>query len=250
MSPVPSTILPDDGTCRTCGKPLAPGSAVCTACGAAHGEGNRCPHCHIVADVEPSAAVGFRCLVCGGPRIALDAQLGAPTAAVASALASAGREQTKQLMYSAAGFLLSGMGALGLVIAAVVVLASSPGLLPSILAFVGASVPLGAGLMSLQRAARARTQRDDALHAARLAALEGAQQQLGPLDATRAANLLRISPEQAELLLAEVSVAALLSPPAEPRLRVEGPRETERTELGEDLEPAPNTARQRGQTEI
>jgi hypothetical protein len=214
---------------------------VCTACGAAHGEGNRCPHCHTVADVEPSAALGFRCLVCGGPRIALDTQQGAPGAAVAGPLASAGREQTKHLMYAAAGSLLSGMGALGVLIAAVVVLASAPGLLPSILAFVGASVPLGAGLFSLQRGARARKRRDEALHAARLAALEGAQQQLGPLDATRAASLLRISAEQAELLLAEASVAALLSPQFEQRLRVDGSRENEHTELGEDVEAPSNT---------
>ena len=108
-------------------------------------------------------------------------------------------------------------------------------------------MPFVAGLLALKRAAGARAQRDEALHAARLRALEGAQQQLGPLDAARAASLLRISAEEAELLLAEASVAALLAPGPEPRLRVDAPGNTV---LAEEDEAAPNTARQRGQTEI
>jgi hypothetical protein len=245
MSPVPPTVLPADGTCRTCGKALAPGSTVCASCGAAQGEGNRCPHCHTIADVEPHAAFGFRCLVCGGPRIALDAELGAPGPEVTSLLGAAGHEQTKHLMYSAVGLLLGGMGALGLLISAIVVLASSPGALPSAMAFLGASVPLVAGLLALTRAARSRKARDEALHAARVSTLQSAQQQLGTLDASRAARLLRVSPEQAELMLAEVSVSALLSPSPEPRLRVEGPGDTVLDEAPLD---APSSEQQRRQT--
>jgi hypothetical protein len=244
----PARTVPDAGsTCRACGTALPVGKSVCPTCGAAHGEENRCPHCHAIADVEPHAALGFRCLVCGGPRIALDARFGAPSQATKQALLAAGREHTQHLMFTAAGLLLAGMGALGLVVATLAVLAASPGVLATLAALSAAAVPSVAGLLTLRRAAGARKQRAEALHAARLAALGDAQAVAGPLDATRAAGLLRIDPERAELLLAEASVAALLQPTPEPKLRVEGPASTV---LDDETDVAPHTEKQRGQTEI
>lgn len=244
----PARTVPDAGsTCRACGTALPLGKSVCPTCGAAHGEENRCPHCNAVADVEPHAALGFRCLVCGGPRIALDAQFGRPSQATKQALQAAGREQTKHLMFTAAGLLLAGMGGLGLLVATLAVLVASPGVLAALAAFAAAGVPSVAGLLTLRRAAGAHKQRAEALHAARLAALSDAQAVTGPLDAARAAGLLRIAPEQAELLLAEASVAALLQPMPEPKLRVDAPAGTL---LDDETDVAPNTEKQRGQTEI
>jgi hypothetical protein len=180
-----------------------------------------CPHCGAFAIVEPHAALGLRCAVCGGPRLALDApevQLGA---AAQAALKSAGRQHTRHVMLSAAGLALSGFGALALLVATAVLLAASPGLLPTVLTLLACSAPLGAGLWTLRAAGAARSQRSEALHAARLAALNDAQAVLGALDATRVSQLLQIDDEQAELLLAEASVATLLEPAA-PRLRVDG----------------------------
>ena len=243
----PARTIPDAGSaCRACGTELPVGQSVCPACGAAHGEGNRCPHCNAIADVEPHAALGFRCLVCGGPRIALDAQFGAPSQATKQALEAAGRAQTKHLMFTALGLLLAGMGALGLVVASLAVLAASPGTLAALAALAAAAVPSVAGLLTLRRAAGARKQRAEALHAARLAALGDVQAAAGPLDAARAAGILRIDPEQAELLLAEASVAALLQPDA-PKLRIDAPASTL---LDDETDVAPNTEKQRGQTEI
>jgi hypothetical protein len=124
-------------------------------------------------------------------------------------------------MLSAAGLALSGLGVLGLLVAIAVLLAASPGLLPTLLTLLACGAPLGAGLWALRAAARARGQRGEALHAARLAALGDAQAMLGALDAKRASQLLQIDTEQAELLLAEASVATLLEQAAEPRLRVD-----------------------------
>lgn len=244
-APAPETGSP----CRACGAALPDGKSVCPACGAAHGEENRCPHCTAIADVEPHATLGFVCRVCGGPRIAVDARFAVPSQSTKTALVSAGREQTKHLMFSAAGFLLGGMGALGLLIAVVAVLAATPGLVPSLAAFLTTSVPFAAGLWALRRAGQARDRRSEALHAARLGALGDVEAVTGPLDAARAAELLRIDAEQAELLLAERSVVALLQGSSEPRLRVDVPQPV--TVLDDPAtEAAPNTEKQRGQTEI
>jgi len=180
-----------------------------------------CPHCGALAIVEPHAALGVRCAVCGGPRLALDApevELGAEAQA---ALKNAGREHTRHVMLSAAGLALGGLGALGLLVATAVLLVASPGLLPSVLTLLACGTPLGAGLWALRAAAAARSQRSEALHAARLAAVNDAQAVLGSLDAARVSQLLQIDSDQAELLLAEASVATLLEQAAGPRVRVD-----------------------------
>lgn len=222
MPPAAVTALDPRATCHTCGQPLPPGAAVCPACGAAHGEANRCPHCNAVADVEPHAALGFRCLVCGGPRVALDISGVTPSPATLAALKGAAKRQTEHVMYSAAGWVLTAMGALALLIATLVVAAASPGVLPALAAYAAALVPGVAGLFALVRAARARSHRAEALHAAQVGALGDVQAVTGVLDAKRAAEILRLSPERAELLLAEASVAALLEHGPAPRVRVSG----------------------------
>jgi hypothetical protein len=161
--------------------------------------------------------------VCGGPRVALDAAGVSPSERTRAALVGAASEQTKHMMFSAAGFLLTGMGLLALLIASVVVLSAAPGLVPTIATYFGSAVPLVAGLFCLSRAAAARTLRNAALRRAQVSALADAQTVTGALDARRAAELMRISPERAELLLAEASVAALLEEVPAPRLRVEAP---------------------------
>jgi hypothetical protein len=189
-------------------------------------EAHRCPHCHAVADVERHTALGFSCLVCGGPRLAFDSANVVPSAQTNALLENAGREQTKHIVFSAAGFLLAGMGALALVIAAGVVVAVAPGVVPSVGIFLAASVPLVAGLVALMRAAAARTLRARAMRNAQVRALGDVQATLGPLDAQRAAQLLRIDAGHAELLLAEASVASLLEEAPAPRLRVDVPSPT------------------------
>lgn len=252
MPPAPRTELEPSATCRACGRPLAPGSAVCAACGAAHGESKRCPHCSAVADVEPHPALGFRCLVCGGPRVALDVTGVLPGAVTNAALERAGKHQTEHLVYSAAGWVLTAMGALSLVIAALVVLSASPGWVPTLAVFLGALVPVAAGVAALARASGARKRRAEALRAAEVSALGDVQAVTGLLDSKRAGEILRVSPERAELLLAEASVAALLEPGPAPRLRVPGAAPTELGDLEQgahERERAPGRAT-RGDTEI
>src|SRR4051812_37828668 len=101
MPPVARTELePEHGApCRNCGQALPAGQSVCPACGAAEGEANRCPHCHAIADVQPHRTLGFRCLVCGGPRVALGLSNVTLSPRTGAALTSAGTEQTKHVMF-------------------------------------------------------------------------------------------------------------------------------------------------------
>ncbi len=225
MSPAAGTLpeLENGAPCRNCGQTLPPGQSVCPACGAAQGEANRCPHCDAVADVERHDALGFRCLVCGGPRVALDVAGVTPSARTQSALVEAGGEQTKHVMFSATGLLLTGMGALSLLIATLVVLSASPGLVPTLATYLAAAVPLIAGLLALSRAATARNLRSEALRTAQISALSDVQTVTGVLDAKRVTELMRLAPERAELLLAEASIATLLNEVAAPapRLRID-----------------------------
>lgn len=229
MPPALGTLLepPKSAPCRNCGQALPAGKSVCAACGAAHGESNVCPHCNATADVEPSATLGFRCLVCGGPRIALslpNVTLGARTR---SALATAASEQAKHLMYSAAGFLLAGMGALAVLIASAVVLTTSPEPWATAATYLAAGAPLAAGLWALARARTARLLRGEGLRTAQISALADVQATTGPLTAAQVAEALRLGPERAELLVAELSVAALLDDAPPPRLRVDAPVATQ-----------------------
>jgi hypothetical protein len=256
MPPAARTELePENGApCRTCGQALLAGIALCPACGAAHGDANHCPHCHATADVEPHRALGFRCLVCGGPRVAVGLPNVTLSPRTATALSSAGNEQTKHVMFSAAGILLAGMGALALLIATAVDLSAAPGPLATLALYLAACVPLAAGLLSLAGARAARTRRTEALRAAEVSALSDLQAVTGALGAARVAELMRIRPERAELLLASASVESLLEAAPAPRLRVAVPH-AGATELGNEAElaeaaaaPVPPPAR--GDTEI
>lgn len=227
MPPPAATALDPRATCQACGRALAPDSAVCSACGAAHGEANRCPHCHAVADVEAHPGLGFRCLVCGGPRIALNVSGVTPSAPTLAALSSAAKRHNEQLVYSSAGLVLLAMGALALVIATLMVAAASPGVVPTLAAYLGALVPTGAGAFALARGSAARKRRGEALLAAQVGALGDVQAVTGVLEAGRVAEIMRLTPERAELLLAEASVASFLNHGPAPRLRVPGVASTE-----------------------
>lgn len=119
-----------------------------------------CPHCDVVADVRPDAALGFSCKVCGGPRLAPGTTA---TAEAHALLQRAGREQAKHLMFTAAGLFLAPMGALALALVTGVVRVAAPGPVPSLAAYLAAAVPASFGILALVGAARARDQRGRAL---------------------------------------------------------------------------------------
>jgi hypothetical protein len=253
MPPAAVTVLDPSATCHACGRALPPGSAVCPGCGAANGEANRCPHCKAIADVEPHAALGFRCLVCGGPRVALNVTGVVPSGPTLAALSVAAKRHSEHVMYSSAGLVLAAMGGLALLIATLVVIAAAPGPLPTLAAYLGALVPAVAGALALSRASKARRLRAAALNSAQIGALSDVLAVTGVLDAARVAEIMQLSPERAELLLAEASVASLLGQAPAPRVRVPAIAATQAGSppLEETAELAtPGARTTRGQTEI
>jgi hypothetical protein len=124
-------------------------------------------------------------------------------------------------MFSAAGLALVGMGLLALFVTSLVVLSVAPSAVLGATAYVASLVPVAVGAFALSRAASARKLRDVALRGAQVSALADVQAVSGVLPASRVTEVLRISPERAELLLAEASVASYLDEAPAPRVRVE-----------------------------
>lgn len=56
-------------TCRACSKPIRPGAVKCEACGSPQSDAVKCPLCGSVANASPESEFGYRCDVCGGPRV-------------------------------------------------------------------------------------------------------------------------------------------------------------------------------------
>lgn len=220
MAPAARSELDVAATCQTCGQALAPGRAVCQGCGAAHGAANQCPHCDAVADVERHRTLGFRCLVCGGPRVAMDIQGVVPSARTNDALRSAGKEQSQYLVLGAAGLALMGMGVLALLVATLAVVAVSPSTALTAAAYAASAVPLLTGAAALFRAHRVRKLRAESLLRARASALGDVQAVTGVLPVERVSSVLRLSKEASELVLAEAAVASYLNEAPPPRARV------------------------------
>jgi LSD1 subclass zinc finger protein len=185
---------------------------------------HRCPHCNALAELEPNRQLGFSCLVCGGPRLPLNLPEGAPAVELSSStqnsLKIAAKHHTRQLMFRLAGWFLLGLFGLTALIATLVVLLASPGVVLSVLSAVLAAAPGVTAFMAFAQAAGLRRLRAAALHEAELGGLADVQAALGPLDAARAAEIFGITGEHAELLLAEASVGAMLGALPEPRVRV------------------------------
>jgi pheromone shutdown protein TraB len=169
--------------------------------------------------------------VCGGPRIP-------PTEspiseAEAALLRSARSEQLRSGAFRAgAGFVL-GSGVLALLVASVVLLATSPAAFATAAALFACLVPFALSLFALRRARGHARALDTALQQAwLLAASRVVAQRSGQVDAAALARALRIDEARAELLLAEVSVQNFVQSPAELPARVRV------TELADDSDRA------------
>ena len=209
--------------CSACGGPLD-SLGHCAKCGAAFGEAYRCPLCQALSDVEPNAALYYRCRTCGGPRIP-------PTSsplseAEISLLRTARSEQLSASAFRAgSGFALAS-GALSLLVTAVVLLATSPEPFARFAAFVASLVPFALSFFALRRARGHNRKLDSALQQAWLLAasrVAAAEAGVGvAVNAASLAKLLRVDEARAEFLLAEVSVQDFVQarPELPARLRV------------------------------
>lgn len=243
------------GTCRVCASKLDD-SQRCSRCGAAYGEANRCPHCKSIADVEPHDTLRFRCRVCGGPRVPLDAPDVVRTGRERAPLALAQKARMKSAAWKVGGISSAGFGLISLLVALLVLGLASPGFVATLLTLAIVSVPFAVAVLAWRRAKREERAAQNAIDDAwALVASDWMRGAASELTAEDLAQAMRISSEQAEVLLARLSVQDFVKArvteegdlaystrdiPA-PRARVEG--EAPSTELALDEEPETDVAR-------
>jgi hypothetical protein len=194
-----------DGGCRVCGTKLEKGSSVCAQCGAVHGERYRCPHCGAVADVEPSRALRYRCKVCGGPRVPSDDVAVARSGGETPALERAQRAHRVAAAWRVGAGVVTGFGALSLVIALIVLGLVTPGVLGTLGVLVATLVPFVLAALLWGRGGAERRKIDEALDEAwQRVAGEVIAAHGGELTAAELAKALRTDASAAERLLARL----------------------------------------------
>jgi hypothetical protein len=181
-------------------------------CGAAYGESNRCPHCHAVAGSEPSAALGARCRVCGGPRIPTTDPAIVRTGREIALLKRVERSRIAASAWRAGAWITGLFGAASVMIAAAVLALVHPAALPSVIALLLASIPLVVAFPAAARANKLRRERRELLDKAwALVASDIVAQREGAVSSTELATGLSIDEARAESLLAQLSVENLVT---------------------------------------
>ena len=194
------------GTCRVCSGTLDE-SLRCRQCGAAYGEANRCPHCRSVADVEPHDTLRFRCRVCGGPRVPLEDPEVTRTGRELPLLAQAQRARMRSAAWKVGAASAGGFGLLSLLVALIVLGIASPGFIAILATLVLVSAPLLLAVLAWRQAGKSKKDVERALDDAwALVASDLMRQRGAELTAGELARSMRITEEQAELLLARLSV--------------------------------------------
>jgi len=204
-----SALAPEPGpggTCRVCSGRLD--SALrCATCGAAYGEGNRCPHCGSVADIEESSSLRYRCRVCGGPRVPIDDAAVVRSGRERGALRRAKQEHARAAAWRVGAAVVGAFGLLSFVVMLLVLAFATPGALGAGIGIAVAVTPLVLALYGFRRGARAAASRDRELDAAwALAASDVMRERGREIDARELGRLMRLSEEHAEQLLARLSV--------------------------------------------
>lgn len=199
------------GTCRVCGSTLDAASQRCRHCGAAYGEQNRCPHCHAVADVEPSGALRYRCRVCGGPRVPLDAENVVRSGREIPVLERAQRARTRANAWRIGSAVVGAFGIVSLLVAVLVLFAVSPGALATSGLLVAVGAPFLLALWAWTMGTRAARDRDAAIDEAWGIVAADATRDLGAdIQALDLARMLRTDEARAEHLLARLSAEDLV----------------------------------------
>ncbi len=194
------------GVCRVCGEKLD-ASQRCKRCGAAYGEANRCPHCKSVADVEPHDKLRFRCRVCGGPRVPLDDPEVVRSGRELPMLARAQRARAKAAAFKIGGATVGGLGLVSLVVALIVLGIVSPGLIATLITLLLVAAPFVFAALAWQRGQREGREVERHLDDAwALVASDLLRQRGSELTAEDISQVMRLSEEQAELLLARLNV--------------------------------------------
>ncbi len=211
MNPALSGAPGPGDTCRVCSSPLEPGSGRCLGCGAAYGEQNRCPHCRAVADVEPDGTLRFRCRVCGGPRVPLDAPDVVRSGRETHLLARAQRARTRANVWRIGGAAVGAFGLVSMLVAVLVLVLVSPGVLATVGLLTAVTAPFLLAAWAWAMGGRGARDRDQAIDEAWAIVAADAMRDLGAGIQTGAlARMLRVDEARAEALLARLSAEDLI----------------------------------------
>lgn len=204
MIPTALTEPAPGGVCRVCEHALPDGSLRCAHCGAVYGESQRCPHCRAVTDVGANG----RCRVCGAPRIAADDALTVRTGRELPLLVRARRAQLSTPLYWLGAGVAAAMTAVVVLALGTAAALTNLPFVASAIGFVFAALP---AVLAVLLARRARAQRGAVRKGMEQARLLVASDVLrshgGRIQASELGRILRISEHDAELVLAELSLA-------------------------------------------
>lgn len=189
--------------CPACGK-QAVENGICSNCGYAQGEGNRCPHCNATARIEPKVegtTTRWVCAMCGGPRVPGGFGGDESKNALREAktlISGATRAKARSLAWSI----------LAVLAALVVVAASAKEAIAATLALsLMAIVPALLGLRAHGQAKKRKENADGALDRAWLAAAEEiAAKQKNGVTAKELGKTLQIDEARADELLTKLAV--------------------------------------------
>lgn len=155
-----------DGTCRACRGTVHPETLLCTRCGTAHGEKNRCPHCRTIARTLPHSTLWHRCGVCGKPRVPPGPSQLPVSLVNLSSLAAAGQANRAATVLSVFSYLFIVAGLLSLLTSAAFLWVWEPQLAGMLVTLALASIPLVLGVFSRIASRQSTKSRDNYLEQA------------------------------------------------------------------------------------
>jgi hypothetical protein len=200
-----------EGACPGCAKPLPNDASRCPNCGLALGEHQRCPHCHAICDVEPSAEARFVCSICGGVRIPIDDAKVVRSPEGIELLKRATAARSARTIWRVVGSCVAAFAVLSVLVLWLAITFAHPPQVATVAAALAVMAPFAFSIYAWRRSRVCGANIRPALDKAwALAAADVARSRGGELDAKELAKQTRITERDADQLLARMSADSLL----------------------------------------
>jgi hypothetical protein len=199
-------------SCPACAKALPAGATRCPNCGLVLDEHKRCPHCHAVAEVEPSEDARFVCAVCGGVRIPIDGPAVPRSSEQLELLKKATVARSARAIWSVVASIVGAFGVFSVLVLWLAIAVAHPPVAASIVAALAVLVPFGFSVLAWRRSRWHAAEFQPTFEQAWItAARDIARSRGGELDAAELAKLTRLAEKDADRLLARMSAESLLA---------------------------------------
>lgn len=198
-------------TCPACSKSIEDGATRCPHCGLALGEHQRCPHCHAIADVEPSLEAKFVCTVCGGVRIPIDDPAIPRSSEQIDLLRRANVARSARAIWRVISLAVAGFGVFSVLVLWLVIDVAHPVFAGAVVAALAVLVPFAFAAVSWKKSQERGAELGPLVEKAWIAAATDiARARAGKLDAPALAKVTRISEAAADQILSRMSADSLL----------------------------------------